>query len=238
MNRRMRSLHRGMGAVVALFVLMLAITGVLLNHTSDLELDDSYLTWGWLLDHYGINTVEPDAVYLLDTHVISQFDQQVFVDAKPVAQAQQRILGGVVLEDLLVLASKDALILLSPEGDFIEKMGAAAGVPADIQNIGWFHGDPVIQTRSGTWRSDFMLEKWEHVSLQGVGWSVPQAMPESVEQELANYFHGNGISIERFVLDLHNGHIVKHSSPWILDVLAGLLIILSLTGIWMWLRRR
>ncbi|MBE9533334.1 MAG: peptidase, partial [Proteobacteria bacterium] len=73
MNRRMRSLHRGMGAVVALFVLMLAITGVLLNHTSDLELDDSYLTWGWLLDHYGINTVEPDAVYLLDTHVISQF---------------------------------------------------------------------------------------------------------------------------------------------------------------------
>lgn len=238
MNRRMRSLHRGMGAVVALFVLMLAITGVMLNHTSDFELDEQYLTWGWLLEHYGINTVEPDAVYLLESNVISQFDQQLFVDAKPVVQVEQAVLGGVALEDLLVLATKDALILLTPEGEFIEKMGTSAGVPSDIQNIGWFHGEPVIQTRSGIWRSDFMLEKWEQVSLQGVGWSVPQPMPESVEKELAMYFHGKGISVERFVLDLHNGHIFEKYGIWLLDVLAGLLIVLSLTGIWMWLRRR
>ena len=238
MNRRMRSLHRGMGAVVALFVLMLAITGVLLNHTSDLELDDSYLTWGWLLEHYGINTVEPDAVYLLDTHVISQFDQQLFVDAKPTAQVQQAILGGVALENLLVLATKDALILLTPEGEFIEKIGVSAGIPPDIQNIGWFHGEPVIQTRFGIWRSDFMLEEWEQVSLQGVGWSVPQPMPELVAKKLATYFHGKGISIERFVLDLHNGHILNKYGVWMLDILAGLLIMLSLSGLWMWLRRR
>lgn len=234
----MRRFHRSIGAVIALFVLMLAITGVLLNHTSDFELDDHYLTWDWLLEHYGINTVEPDAVYLLEHYVISQFDQQLFVDAKPVAQVQQAILGGVVLEDLLVLASKDALILLSPEGEFIEKMGASAGIPSDIQNIGWFHGEPVIQTRSGTWRSDFMLEQWEQVLLQGVGWSVPQAMPESVEKELANYFHGKGISVERVVLDLHNGHILKQYGVWLLDILAGLLIFLSMTGLWMWFRRR
>ena len=79
MNRRMRSLHRSMGAIVALFVLMLAITGVLLNHTSDFKLDKQYLTWEWLLAHYGINNIEADAVYLLDTKVISQFDQQVFL---------------------------------------------------------------------------------------------------------------------------------------------------------------
>lgn len=238
MNRKMRSLHRSMGAMVAVFVLILAITGVLLNHTSDLELDDSYLTWDWLLEHYGINTVSPDTVYLLDTHVISQFGQQLFVDAIPITDVHQTILGGVVLEDLLVLATKDALILLSSEGEFIEKMGVTAGVPSDIQNIGWFHGEPVIQTRSGTWRSDFMLDKWERVSLQGVGWSVPQPMPEAVEKELANYFHGKGISVERLILDLHNGHILKKYGVWLLDILAGLLIFLSLTGLWMWLRRR
>ncbi len=237
MNRRMRSLHRGMGVAVALFVLMLAITGVMLNHSSDFELDEQSLTWEWLLTHYGINNVSPDAVYLLDTHVISQFEQQVFVDATPVAEIQQTILGGVSLEDLLVLATKDALILLTPEGEFIEKMGASAGVPQDIQNIGWFHGEPVIQTRQGIWRSDFMLDKWEKVSLQGVGWSVPQRMPESVEKELAMYFHGKGISVERFVLDLHNGRLLEKYGIWLLDILAGLLIVLSLTGIWIWLRR-
>ncbi len=238
MNRRMRSLHRSMGAIVALFVLMLATTGVLLNHTSDLKLDKQYLTWEWLLEHYGINNVEADAVYLLDTKVISQFGQQVFVDAKPIVQVQQPILGGVALESLMVLATNDALILLSPEGEFIERMSTAAGVPSDIQNIGWFHGEPVIQTRNGLWRSDFMLDQWEKVFLQGVGWSVPQPMPDSVVKELANYFHGKGVSVERFVLDLHNGHILKQYGVWLLDLLAGLLIVLSLTGIWMWLRRR
>ncbi|NQY27115.1 MAG: PepSY domain-containing protein [Piscirickettsiaceae bacterium] len=238
MNRRMRSLHRGMGAAVALFVLMLAITGVMLNHTSDFELDEQYLTWDWLLSHYGINTVSPDAVYLLDTYVISQFGQQVFVNATPVVDVQQAVLGGVSLEYLLVLATADALILLTPEGEFIEKMGASAGVPQDIQNIGWYHGAPVIQTRDGIWRSDFMLDQWEKISLQGVGWSVPQPMPESVEKELATYFHGKGISIERFVLDLHNGRLLERYGIWLLDILAGLLIVLSLTGIWMWLRRR
>lgn len=237
MNRRMRSLHRSMGAIVALFVLILAITGVMLNHTADFELDEQYLTWDWLLEHYGMNTVDPDVVYLLDTHVISQFEQQLFVDATPVAQVQKTVLGGVVLEDLFVLATQDALILLTPEGEFIEKMGASAGVPSDIQNIGWFHGEPVLQTRSGTWRSDFMIEVWEQVSLQGVGWSVPQPMPESMEKELASYFHDKGVSVERVVLDFHNGRMLKHYGVWLLDALAFLLIILSLTGLWMWLRR-
>ena len=42
MNRRMRSLHRSMGAAIALFVLLLSITGILLNHSSDLKLDKRY----------------------------------------------------------------------------------------------------------------------------------------------------------------------------------------------------
>lgn len=237
MNRRMRSLHRSLGAVVALFVLFLAVTGVLLNHTSDLKLDKQYLTWPWLLQHYGVTTLQPDAVYLLDQKVISQFGTQVFVDANPVTHVQRPILGGVVLDELIVLATDDSLLLLSPEGEFIERLGATTGVPPMIQNIGLFHGDPVIQTREGSWRSDFMLDQWEPISLQGVGWSVPQPMPESIEIQLEQYFHGKGVSVEQVILDIHNGHIVGKYGVWLLDILAVLLVILSLTGIWMWARR-
>ncbi|OUR73510.1 peptidase [Methylophaga sp. 42_8_T64] len=238
MNRQLRSVHRSMGAIVAVFVMMLAVTGVLLNHTVDFKLDQRYLTWDWLLEHYGVANVEPDAVFLLDQHVISQFDTQVFVDAKPVTHVQRALLGGVVLDDLIVIATDDALILLSPEGEFIERMGSAAGVPAMIQNIGLFHGDPVIQTRDGMFRSDFLLEQWERISLVGIGWSTPQPMPDSVEIELAEYFHGKGITVERLILDIHNGHIVERYGIWILDILALMMIVISLTGLWMWGRQR
>ena len=238
MNRRMRSLHRTMGAVVALFVLMLAITGVALNHTTDLKLDKQYVTWDWLLQHYGIANVQPDVVYLLDQNVITQFGSQVFVDAKPVTHSERPLLGGVVLDDLIVLATDDALLLFNPEGEFIERMGAAANVPPMIQNIGLFHGDPVIQTRDGLWRSDFILDQWERVSLQGVGWSLPQSMPESIEAELAEYFHGKGVTVEQLLLDIHNGRILGQFGVWLLDILGILLLVLSFTGLWIWARRR
>ncbi|MDH5358087.1 MAG: PepSY domain-containing protein [Gammaproteobacteria bacterium] len=237
MNRRMRSLYHSLGIIVALFTLLLATTGSLLNHTTEFELDKRYLTWDWILKYYNMDNVQADAVYLLDQNVVSQFGSQVFIDATPVTQAHRPLLGGIVLDDLIVLATDDALLLFSPEGEFIERMGASAGVPPAIQNIGLFHGEPVIQSHSGMWRSDFLLESWEQISLQGVGWSVPQPMPDSVEKQLAEYFHGKGISIERFILDLHNGHIFGKYGVWLLDALALLLVALSLTGLWLWCRR-
>ena len=237
MNRRMRRLRRSMGAAIALFVLLLSITGILLNHSSDLKLDKSHLTWPWLLSHYGVSNVQADAVYTLDQAVISQIGTEIFVDAKPVTHSQRPLLGGVELDEVIVLATDDALILLNSDGEFIERMGAATGVPPMIQNIGLFHGAPVIQTREGMWRSDFMLDKWEAISLQGIGWSVPSLMPESIKNDLIKYFHGEGVTIEHVLLDVHNGRILGSVGVWLLDLLGVLLTVLSLTGIWMWLRR-
>lgn len=238
MRRVMRSLHRSVGIVVFLFVIILSVTGVLLNHTSDLKLAQRFVSSPWLLEHYGLDTVQADAVFLLDQRVISQFGEQLFVDTKPITTIYRPLLGGVVFDEIYVLATDDALILLNPDGEFIERMGAESGIPPMIQNIGLFHGDPVLQTREGMWRSDFLLEEWELVSLQGVGWSVPEPMPESIEKQLATYFHGFGVSVEQVVLDIHNGHIITKFGVWILDVVAVLMILLSLSGLWIWFRRR
>lgn len=233
----MRKLHRKIGPIIALFVLLLSVTGILLNHSSDLALDKRYLTWNWLLEHYNIASVDPDVTYLLGRKTISQFGSEVFVDAKPVTHINRPLLGGIMLDDLMVLATDDTLILLNYDDEFIERMGATAGVPPNIQNIGLFHGEPIVQTRDGLWRSDFLLNQWERISLQGVGWSIPLNMPDSVEEELASYFHGKGISVERFILDLHNGRIIKTAGTYLLDLIGILLIMLSLTGLWIWIRR-
>ncbi|MDG1688511.1 MAG: PepSY domain-containing protein [Gammaproteobacteria bacterium] len=238
MVHRLRAWHRGMGALAALFLLMLAVTGILLNHTLDLKLAERHLDWPWLLEHYGVSEVEADRVYLLEDNVISQFDEQIFVDAQPVAKSLKPIIGGIYIDDITVVASDDALILLSSDGEFIEEMGGAIGIPSQIQNIGLFHGLPVLQTRHGMWRGDILLEQWEKISLQGVSWSEATSMPRMVKEDLARYFYGKGIPVERFVLDMHNGHILGPLGVWLLDFIGILLIVLSFSGLWIWSRTK
>lgn len=237
MNRRMRSLHRSMGVVVAIFLLLFAATGVVLNHSSQFKLDQRYISWGWLMAHYGIGEAEPEAVFLVDNKVLSQFDTQLFVDAQPVTHIHRPLLGAITLEDLIVVATDNDLILLTRQGEFVESMGAETGVPAPIQNIGIYHGEPVIQARNGMWRSNFMLDIWEPMSLQGVSWSSPYPMPKSVAAELKHYFYGKGVSVEQVLIDVHNGRILGALGVWLIDILGLLFVVLSFTGLWMWGRR-
>lgn len=227
---------------IILFGLSIVILGYLaagmaLNHKQQLNLEQRYLSWPWLLQHYGMATVKADAVYLLEDKVFSQFGSQLFINDKPVAHVQEGVVGGIVMDDLTVLATDRSLLLFTPQGEFVEKMDVNAGVPQLIQNIGIYHGEPILQTRQGMWRTSFLLDQWELVSLQGVSWSSPYPMPDDVHNGLKHYFYGEGVSLEQFLLDVHNGHILGDYGVWLLDVLAILLIILSFSGLWIWGQR-
>ena len=52
--------HRGLGIAAALFVAILAVTGILLNHNATLGLHQHQVTHPWLLEHYDINSVPED----------------------------------------------------------------------------------------------------------------------------------------------------------------------------------
>jgi|TARA_B110000908_G_C10111595_1_gene383330 hypothetical protein len=237
MVHHIRSWHRTIGALAALFLLILAITGIILNHTLDFKLDERHLNWPWILEHYGVSDVKADHVYWLDGNVLSQIDDQLFVDANPVAKSREPIVGGIHLDEMTVIASEDALILLSEDGEYIETMSSGVGIPSDIQRIGLHNGLPILQTRNGMWRSDFIMEEWKQTNLEGVSWSILTEMPDSVINDLAAYFHGKGITIERFVLDIHNGHILGALGKWILDFFGFLMVLLSLSGLWMWIKK-
>jgi hypothetical protein len=237
MNRKMRNLHRSLGAVVALFLLLFATTGIVLNHSQQLKLDQRYVSWPWLMTHYGIGHVDPDNSFLIDNKIFSQFDTQVFVDASPLTHVDRPVLGGIALEDLIVLATDKSLLLLTRDGELVEQMGAEAGIPAPIQNIGIYHGEPVLQARSGMWRSNYMLDRWEPINLQGVSWSEPHPLPAVVEKDLQRFFHGKGITVEQLLLDVHNGHILGNIGRWLIDITSILLIVLSFTGLWIWGKR-
>ncbi|NOQ69556.1 MAG: hypothetical protein GQ573_05565, partial [Gammaproteobacteria bacterium] len=46
--------HRRIGLVALSLVVILVITGIMLNHTESFKLDETYVNNSWLLDWYGI----------------------------------------------------------------------------------------------------------------------------------------------------------------------------------------
>lgn len=224
-------------AVMVALILLHVVTGMLVNHAAAFKLDQRFISSDWLTAHYGIGQAEADAVFLVDNKIISQFDSRLFVDASPVTHIERPLIGGIKLENLIVLATDQALVLLTRQGEFIERMGAEAGIPAPIQNIGTYHGEPVLQAKSGMWRSNFMLDIWEPMSLQGVSWSKPHPMPDSVAADLQAFFYGKGVSLEQFLSDVHNGRILGAAGIWLIDILGILLVVLSFTGLWLWGKR-
>ncbi len=225
-------------SLVATLILLHVVSGLLLNHAAALRLDQRFVSWDWLLTHYDKGEVEADAVYLIDNKIFSQFDGRVFVDAQPITHLDRPLVGGIKLEDLIVLATDQALILLTREAEFVDRLGASSGVPAPIQNIGTYHGEPVVQAKSGMWRSNFMLDIWEPMSLQGVSWSEPHPMPDSVAGDLQAFFHGKGVSAKQLLSDIHHGRILGPSGVWLVDVLSVFILILALSGLWLWLKPR
>jgi len=49
---------------------------------------------------------------------------------------------------------------------------------------------------------------------------------------------GRQISLERFLLDAHSGRFFGKYGVYVIDIAALLLLILSITGIWLWATRR
>ncbi len=218
---------------ILLSILLLVWLGsaVLLNHDSALGLDKLKVNSSWLKQHYQIGELQSDQAFLVEDHVIVAVEQQLYINAEPLLSLPRPLIGAVALENVLVVATDDALILLSKDGDYIDTLGAAAGIPPEIQNIGVHYNDPVLQTRHGMWRGNFLLDSWELMSLQGVSWSQSESMPPSSRKAMEIQLYGDGVSVSHVLRDLHNGQLVKGIGRWLLDIWLIVLLILGFRGI-------
>ncbi|WP_151194746.1 peptidase [Methylophaga frappieri] len=205
-------------------------SAILLNHQSFLGLDKVKISTAWLKQHYQVGELQADKAYVLAGHVIVGVNEKLYVNAQPLLNLPRPLVGAVALEDLLVLATDDALILLNKEGEYLDTLGAAAGIPPQIQNIGVHYSEPVLQTYTGMWRGNFLLDQWELMSLQGVSWSQPETMSSASRKAMEVQLYGDGIPINRVLTDLHTGQLFNGIARFFIDVWLLLLIVIAFHG--------
>ncbi len=239
---RLRSLflwHRYMGLAAALFVVLLASTGLLLNHTERLGLAQRYISAGPLLDWYGIEAPPPPPAFHAGGHWVSRLGETLYLDDQVLLKDEGTLIGFVMLADFMVVAVEGELLLLTPGGRLIERLAGIHGVPAGMQAVGLDRaGRLVVRASHGDYIVDEDFLAWRDVGTAEAQWSVATALPEGLYRKLAALYRGSGLSMERLLLDLHSGRLLGGWGRYLMDGAALLMLGLAGSGVWHWARRR
>lgn len=231
-RRWFRRGHRWVGLSVVVFVLYLSISGIALNHSGDLELDRRYVGWSWLLDAYGLQVPTPTASFADGGHRATLLGERLFLDGRDVGQRASALTGIAALGPLVLIGGEQTVYLLTADGAFVEAIDLGSQVAGPIERLGRAGDRAILQSAGGLYRSDedvAVFESWDDVSVEHWSSATP---PDAAEMEaLDAAWRGRGLTVERVLLDLHSGRILSNTGPLLMDLVALLLIVLSVSGL-------
>lgn len=238
-KRVILAFHRWLGVFSALFLFLLALTGLALNHAERLGLDDVTISSPIILSRYGMSSGgEIRSWRIHDSATVSHLGGQLFYEGEQLSSGGPPV-GIYSMDPVSVIATAEGLVLLTSRGELIEKIEIGELPFGEITLTGKDpDGNLVIVTNDGQWKPD---EDWlEYHPYQG-GFSVDPQQPVDTDKELRKrilqQYQGEGLSLYRVLLDLHSGRLFGWGGRTLMDLTAVAILLLLSSGIAGWLRK-
>jgi len=229
--------HRRLGLFLVAFIIMLATTGIMLNHTESLELSQQKISNALLLSIYDIQPQNPPINYRSQQHNISQWDEQIYFDNKKLLSDKQQLRGLINWNSIIIMVLSQDVILLSTDGDIIDRYALAQN--SEIEHIGIYNNQAIIKMLDQSmWQADEDILNWQPIGKIQLSWSAPVPLKQSLKDELLEKYRGEGLPLERIILDIHSGRIFGNPGVYFVDAVGIIMLFLSLSGAWMWWQRR
>lgn len=236
--RFLRRWHARIGFIAIVFFLILAVTGLVLNHGADLGLDAKRVHSAWLARWYGVEAESPRAAFRSAHHELAAANGRWLLDGRPAGEKRPEPVGLVELGDLVVAACGASLYLYRGDGRLVDRLEESTlpGVP--IKAVGSEGGDLVLRTPSGIFATGDALS-WRPARARPVRWSAPVELSAAERLAYAKAL-APGISVQQLLLDVHSGRIAGRYGPLVIDLVGVLLVVLAASGAWLFLvpRRR
>jgi hypothetical protein len=246
MNRKkrrastIRRLHRSLGAAAAVFILFMVLSGMVINHSNGLGLDQRHVSQPYILGWYGLDA--PDQIHSFSArdNWISFAGSQLFLDDSHISSVSNGV-GAVFSNNMLIAASNDELLLLDSSGQLIERQPWSPPEAGPIESIGLLpDGTVVVKSTGQLWLADAELLGWQAAeeTISNPIWSASELAPLPLIQTITQQYRGEGLSVERVLLDFHSGHIFGPIGVFVYDLLALAVGFLSVSGLVLWIRGR
>ncbi len=235
MIRFVRHWHARAGVIAALFLLFLAVSGFALNHTDALSLAKRDIKAAWLMHWYGLKSTVPTQGYFFKEGYLAAADGRWVMGGHLLREgADQPPIGAVSWAETRAIASAEALYLYTPEGQLIDKISSTELPSKPIKQLGLAGDKLVLDTAHGSFVSSDALA-WLPYNGEQTIWSSLKALPSAELSGVKKAF-APSLPLERIILDLHSGRIFGRYGPLLMDLAALVLIVLSLSGVWIYLR--
>ena len=246
LRRSLIGTHRFFGQAVAVVVVVLALTGLALNHDESFDFLKGSIHWEPLLDWYGIAPKGDLVHFPAGDHNGVSLERGLYLDGVYLTATESYLVGVVKLQDFLAVATPDRLFLVQPVGGpSIEPPGSpsdagariidqmdSASLPGPLTRVGHnLNRELWVEVRDEFFKADADLLNWEPSDPAGVIWSASSPLPEALEADILREYRGRGLPLIRVLSDLHSGRIFGRYGTWLMDTSAVILLLLVATGI-------
>ncbi len=216
------------------------LSGLILNHTVDLGLSKRSVTNPMLMARYGMTLNGRLEAFGLDDKVCAaEWGDKIFY-GKNIISGTSVLLGAVPLRDGTAIVTGSAVHYYGLDGELIEILNSSTLPTSAILKAGRTKDlTLVLETAAGSYTADAnLLEFNESPPGQEVEWSVKIEPTEADKALWEKTFSGDGIPLDRVILDLHSGRFFGSIGKWIYDLTVIGVLILSITGFVLFIRTR
>jgi hypothetical protein len=231
--------HRRLGLVAALFTLVLATTGMVLNHSAKLGLDRRFIESSLLHRAYGDRSADLPAFQVGEHWLSRAANGRIYLDTREVAACRGDLVGGVAADGLFYAGCAEELLLITSDGELVESITGSTGLPVPLTGIGLLDTRLVVQADESWWLADLEQIRFDQQAPGGalIRQLTRGVLPQAIRGALPG--REQWLSWERLLLDLHSGRLAGRLGVLVVDAAGLLLCTLALSGVAMWwLHRR
>lgn len=243
------NIHRWLGLGATFFLIILSVTGLLLNHTSTLKLDEIKVRNSFILGLYGLESADSALVYQgTDSANIAYIKDNLFFNENFISKSTPPI-ACLELKDFNAILTQESIYLISEEGHLIERIKPETLPYERLKGIGEATNPNAPDTSSAAYilntvQGNFTVDSYwmTFKPFNGDFVSIPNLEPslgnEPYIERLLKNFQGDGVPLYRVLLDLHSGKLFSIPGQTAMDLTAIAILILIVSGLLSWNKKR
>ncbi len=247
-RKLIRRWHRRIGVGISLWLILLAVTGILLNHSDDLSLQKNYVSSRWIIDLYQIKAPANAICFKPDqtNEQVCQIGPQIYQQNKWLINSNQKLLGFYPLADFQLVITQDKVLVYTSNWQLIEDFNQENALPGRIDKLIFSKASKpntipllfIIDNKNWQLDQDLNWQLSKEKELEADIQFKPAIQPTKEHREkLQQAYLSRQISLLHFLQDLHSARIFSKFGKYFTDLVALFIILLTLSGLITWLKR-
>ena len=221
--RSLRKGHRNVGIFLVLFLLLVSVTGILLNHTESLHLSERSVPTFVARRYYQSQEVPG---FELNTRYYYALGDVLYVDHQALTQCGE-IKGVVEHAGQFVILCDAELAVFTEDHQMIERFGEVHGLPPNLNRL-------AVENKQLLLANDTEVFGFDTDTLESVPMTTAFNDWPETRKVPAHLLLKDSVSWQQFLLDLHSGMFIGTAGKWLADLVAIFIIGIAISGLVMW----